>query len=134
MGIKYKIADALSRIPTNEKDSTPLDDDLPLLAIDIAQPPTDEYVYMLSTHKDRKIVLSGKCTETSSDAPPKESKVLEEYAKDTYYKATTHQVGCRENYFYLDHIGLLARKFTTDKATQDCRSEITTTTQTVHVT
>lgn len=90
--------DVLSGLPTSWEDNKSLEDDVPLLAIDMMNYLGEIHIWVVDTTKDAFIPLDRHSTEASLNSPPTERESLLEKALDTHFETATLQVECQRSW------------------------------------
>lgn len=113
--MKHQAGDAISPLQTTGKDDTPLEDDLPLLEIDLE---SDRISVLVNNNNSDDITLLNAQNETYIDTPPTFQEPLVEEAVDDYCKAACVCIGQTRSEFRVDQRGFLAREFIGDESGQ----------------
>lgn len=116
-GIKHQAVDALSRVPTCGEDNTPIHEDLPLRPVEVIYNLGDTHICVTETTKNDVIPLDSDIAEIFFDTKSTKSEFSREQVNKIVCKTAIIQVGLRGSEFYVDHRGLINRKFIFNEAT-----------------
>lgn len=115
-GVKHQAADALSRLPTTGADTTTLEDDLPLMAVQKMDSGASAVHFIDAQEGDATPAVTiianapKALTKHVDDKPSSIQEFLMEQAQDPYCKIAAKSVGLPNSEYRIDQHGLLVRR------------------------
>ena len=117
-GIKNQAPDALSRLPTDGTDKTPLKDDIPVLAINITKDQERSIEDMCDDELDQENFAQHPPPEPQNDDPIERETFINEQRNDVECNQYANFVGLPGSQFVYDREGYLSRVSKVDGALQ----------------
>lgn len=113
--IRHQAADALCRPQTTAEVRTPLEEDLPILAVHVTE---NEGGVLIADVNCEEVLSLNAQSQSTDNTPPSEEEMILERANDNYYRVAATQAGDSTSEFTVDENGLFIRKSPVTEAKQ----------------